>query len=132
MDAISGVAGTGSRLSCVPNGQVITRRKLCGRRSTWPLALAIAFLVAASCEGTTPPPEPTASTPTLSSPSVTSSPSGTPSPARSTLDAVRIRLVQVAALEQPVAMAVRQGDRALYVAQKTGAVVGIRNGSVDP
>jgi glucose/arabinose dehydrogenase len=45
---------------------------------------------------------------------------------------VRIRLVQVAALEQPVAMTVRPGDRGLYVAQKTGTVVAIRDGSVDP
>ncbi|HEX4942154.1 MAG TPA: PQQ-dependent sugar dehydrogenase, partial [Actinomycetota bacterium] len=39
---------------------------------------------------------------------------------------VRIRLEQVATLEQPLAMAVREGDSALYVAQKTGKVVAIR------
>jgi glucose/arabinose dehydrogenase len=38
----------------------------------------------------------------------------------------------VATLEQPLAMAIRRGDRALYVAQKTGKVVRIRDGSVDP
>jgi glucose/arabinose dehydrogenase len=36
--------------------------------------------------------------------------------------------VQVATLEQPLAMAVRAGDTALYVAQKTGKVVAIRAG----
>jgi glucose/arabinose dehydrogenase len=40
--------------------------------------------------------------------------------------------VQVATLEQPLAMAVRRGDPALYVAEKTGKVVAIRGGSVDP
>ena len=45
---------------------------------------------------------------------------------------MRIRLVQVATLEQPLAMAVRRGDPALYVAEKTGKVVAIRGGAVDP
>lgn len=36
--------------------------------------------------------------------------------------------MQVASLEQPLAMAVRPGDSALYVAQKTGQVVAIRAG----
>jgi glucose/arabinose dehydrogenase len=45
---------------------------------------------------------------------------------------VQIRLVQVAMLEQPLAMAVRSGDPALYVAQKTGRVVAVRDGNVAP
>jgi glucose/arabinose dehydrogenase len=40
--------------------------------------------------------------------------------------------VPVATLEQPLAMAIRRGDPALYVAQKTGAVVRIVDGRVDP
>jgi glucose/arabinose dehydrogenase len=44
----------------------------------------------------------------------------------------RVRLVQVAELQQPVAMAVRPGDRALYVAEQTGAVRALRAGKVDP
>ena len=48
------------------------------------------------------------------------------------LAAVRIRLVEVAALQQPLALAVRSGDPALYVAQKTGKVIAIRDGIVDP
>ncbi len=35
-------------------------------------------------------------------------------------------------LEQPLAMAVRPGDPGLYVAQKTGKVMAIRSGRVDP
>src|SRR5688500_47667 len=39
----------------------------------------------------------------------------------------------VATLEQPLAMAIRRGDRgALYVAQKTGRVVRILDGRIDP
>jgi glucose/arabinose dehydrogenase len=44
----------------------------------------------------------------------------------------RVRLVQVAELQQPVAMAVRPGDRAIYVAEQTGAVRALRSGQVDP
>ncbi len=44
----------------------------------------------------------------------------------------RVRLVPVAAIEQPLALAVRPGDPALYVAEKTGLVVAIRDGAVDP
>jgi len=66
------------------------------------------------------------------SPSATSSPSGTPAPSPTPdLAHVSIRLVQVAKLSEPLAMAVRTGDDALYVAQKTGRVVVIRNGKVD-
>ncbi|HEX6401023.1 MAG TPA: PQQ-dependent sugar dehydrogenase [Actinomycetota bacterium] len=38
----------------------------------------------------------------------------------------------VATLEQPLAMAIRPGDDSLYVAQKTGAVIRLRDGEVDP
>jgi glucose/arabinose dehydrogenase len=49
------------------------------------------------------------------------------------LASVEIELAPVATLEQPLAMAIRRGDRAaLYVAQKTGRVVRILDGSVDP
>lgn len=40
--------------------------------------------------------------------------------------------MEVATLEQPLAMAVRSGDPALYIAQKTGKVVAVRDGTVDP
>jgi glucose/arabinose dehydrogenase len=44
----------------------------------------------------------------------------------------RAHLVEVATLDQPVAMAVRRGDDALYVAERTGKVRAIRGGGVDP
>ncbi|MFN2587776.1 MAG: sorbosone dehydrogenase family protein [Actinomycetota bacterium] len=40
--------------------------------------------------------------------------------------------MRVATLEQPLAMAVRTDERALYFAQKTGRVVAVRNGEVAP
>jgi len=47
---------------------------------------------------------------------------------------VRVRLVRVATLDQPLAMATRTNstDKALYVAEKTGFVMAIRSGKVDP
>jgi glucose/arabinose dehydrogenase len=44
---------------------------------------------------------------------------------------VRVRLVPVATLEQPLGMAIRADDPSLYVAEKTGRVVAIREGRVD-
>ena len=57
------------------------------------------------------------------------SPSAGPTPTEPDLADARIRLVPVAELEQPVAMAVRAGDRALYVAEKVGRVVALSTGS---
>ena len=51
------------------------------------------------------------------------------SPARPLAD-VRVRLVQVATLDQPIGLAVRAGDPNLYVAEKTGRVVAIHDGRV--
>jgi glucose/arabinose dehydrogenase len=72
------------------------------------------------------------------SPEAAPSPSSTPStvPASSTeptpdLSAVRIRPVEVATLEQPLALATRPGDPTLYVGQKTGQVVAVRDGRVE-
>jgi glucose/arabinose dehydrogenase len=42
-----------------------------------------------------------------------------------------LRLVEVATLDQPLALAAREGDDALYVAQKTGRVMAVRDGAVD-
>jgi glucose/arabinose dehydrogenase len=41
-----------------------------------------------------------------------------------------VRLAHVATLDQPVALAVRTGDPTLYVAEKTGRVVALRDGVV--
>ena len=69
-----------------------------------------------------------AGTPSVSAGPSTDAPPSTagPSSPSPNLGDVRIRLEQVATLEQPLAMAVREGDSALYVAQKTGKVVAIR------
>src|SRR6266542_6661466 len=53
------------------------------------------------------------------------SPVAGPTPTEPGLADARIRLVPVAELEQPVAMAVRAGDHALYVAEKVGRVVAL-------
>jgi glucose/arabinose dehydrogenase len=45
---------------------------------------------------------------------------------------IKVKLTQVASLDQPIAMAVRTGDASLYVAEKTGVIRAIRNGAVDP
>jgi glucose/arabinose dehydrogenase len=45
---------------------------------------------------------------------------------------VRVSVEQVATLEQPLALVVRNGDPALYVAEKTGRVMAIRDSEVDP
>jgi glucose/arabinose dehydrogenase len=88
----------------------------------------MAILMVGACGNAGTPSEPSDST----SPSPSGATSTTsPSPPPPKLADVRIRLVQVASLEQPLAMAVRPGDAALYVAQKTGTVVAIRPGRTD-
>jgi len=57
-------------------------------------------------------------------PPATSSAVGQPS--------LEVRLQRIAMLEEPVALAVRSNDSALYVAEKRGWVVAIRDGTVDP
>jgi glucose/arabinose dehydrogenase len=54
---------------------------------------------------------------------------GSPSPTTRLRD-VRVRLVRIAVLEQPLAMAVRPDDPALYVAEKTGRVVAVEGDGV--
>ena len=48
------------------------------------------------------------------------------------LDGVRVELVEVAELEQPVAIALRPDDPTIYVAERTGRVRALRDGQVDP
>ena len=43
-----------------------------------------------------------------------------------------VRLALVATLDQPLAMAVRPGDPAIYVAEKSGRIVALRSGRVVP
>lgn len=90
------------------------------------LALLCAVLLGAGCAGEvrqTLPPTPSASTTAIS-------PSSTPPPVttKPDLERFRARLVTIAALDQPLALAVRPEDPALYVAEKTGRVRAIRDG----
>ncbi|MCA1691247.1 MAG: PQQ-dependent sugar dehydrogenase [Actinobacteria bacterium] len=60
-------------------------------------------------------------------------PADTRPPARpSELAGVQLRLTRLAGLAEPLAMAVRLGDGALYIAEKGGRVRAIRGGGVDP
>jgi glucose/arabinose dehydrogenase len=92
-------------------------------------ALAIAAIVAlgAACTSSTTPGR---------SGSVSASAAGSPATTRSTtpppLASVHVGLEQIATLDQPLALATRSGDRALYIAEKTGRVVAIRDDRVDP
>jgi glucose/arabinose dehydrogenase len=98
-------------------------------RRAFALAGLIA-LVATGCGGggsaaSSPTPAPPSSAPTASAPSASASPAPD-------LSKARVRLVQIAKLDgAPIAMAVREGDDALYVAERDGVVVAIRGGQVD-
>jgi glucose/arabinose dehydrogenase len=93
--------------------------------------LLAVVLIAGACgngtqRGTSSPSNP----PTSSSAGPSSSESVSPS--TPDLRSVRVRVQKVASLEgSPLAMAVRQGDTALYVAEQVGKVMAIRGGQVD-
>ena len=48
------------------------------------------------------------------------------------LEEARVELRRIATLEEPLALAVRRGDDALYVAEKTGRVVALRDDPAKP
>ena len=80
---------------------------------------------------------PTTIPPTTTTPPTTEGGSGTaptfgPAASSAQFRRARVRLVRVAELQQPVAMAARPGDQAVYVAEQTGAVRALRDGKVDP
>jgi glucose/arabinose dehydrogenase len=87
-----------------------------------PVLLAVALVSATACESAMPgaPPPPALPAP---APTTRGTPTPTPDPA-----AAEVRLVRLALLDQPLAMATRPGDDALYVAEKTGRVVAIGPG----
>jgi len=90
-----------------------------------------ALIPACSTEDAAPPVAGSTSPGNADPTSPAASPSTGPTPTEPRFADARIRLVPVAELEQPVAMAVRAGDRALYVAEKVGRVVALSPGS-DP
>src|SRR5947209_8875896 len=90
-------------------------------------------LLAAACTKPTLAAGPSASTSSSPSPSpVSSEPSASPSPPGPDLGSVHVHLQKIATLDQPLGMAVRAGDDGLYIAEKTGRIVALRNGNVDP
>jgi glucose/arabinose dehydrogenase len=74
---------------------------------------------------------PTTSSPSGSAEPVTTTTASSASPAPD-LAAVRVDIKRVATLEQPVALAVRSDDPALYIAEKTGRVRAVLDGEVAP
>src|SRR5215831_6481170 len=98
------------------------------RRGLAALVIALGLLTAGCSGGEARPATPSATGP--EAPRTTASRLAPSSAAA--FGAVRVRLVQVTSLQQPVAMAVRPGGRAVYVAEQTGRVRAIRNGRLDP
>jgi glucose/arabinose dehydrogenase len=102
-------------------------------------ALLVLALGLAACSGDDPDqqagpattaPSTTRAAPTTAAPSTTVAAARTASSAQ--FRAADVRLVQVARLEQPVAMALRPGERTLYVVEQVGRVRAIRDGRLDP
>jgi glucose/arabinose dehydrogenase len=102
-------------------------------------ALLVLALLVAACSGGDD--EPSAAPATTAAPT-TAEPSTTEAPSTTAVDdqvasaaqfrAARVRLVPVAQLEQPVAMATRPGERTLYLVEQVGRVRAIRGGQLDP
>ena len=91
------------------------------------LGIVVVLLLATACSS----PSSSTSTSAASSTPSTSTPTSSSEPP-APLASVRVSLEQVATLEQPLALSVRTHDRALYIAEKTGRVMAIRDGRVDP
>jgi glucose/arabinose dehydrogenase len=98
------------------------------RRSALLVALV---LLGGACSSEQQATEPTPGSPSPTTAEPSGSPTTSPSPGPADLSKVRLRLKEVATLESPLAMAIRAGDEALYVAEKTGRVRSIRSGRVD-
>jgi len=92
-----------------------------------PVLVAIALLGAA-CGSNGGQPSASASSPASTLPGTTGASGSTRSPAAN-LAAAHVALETVATLEQPLAIAVRPGDPALYVAEKVGRVVALADGT---
>ncbi len=102
-----------------------------------PIVVVLALAACSADEGgldATGPtsPEPTGSSSVPGSDGPGTGAPGTAGPSGPDLSRVRVELEPVAQLEQPVAMAVRSGDDALYVAEKVGRVVSLRDGGSQP
>ena len=102
----------------------VARRPSRSALRTVATALVATALLASACGSNGEPPTPTPSGPGVS----TDGTAPAPSPNRD-LALVRVELEPVATLEQPLAIAVRPGDPALYVAEKVGRVVALDGGA---
>jgi glucose/arabinose dehydrogenase len=95
-------------------------------------------LLLAACSGGAPDQsaEPTTSVSSTTLAPSTTGASSTTAQARAASSAqfraAKVRLATVAQLEQPVAMAVRPGDRTLYLVEQVGRVRAVRGGQLDP
>jgi glucose/arabinose dehydrogenase len=104
-----------------------------------PAAILALALLAAACSGNDAggqaAPTTSVSSTTLM-PTTTSEAPSTTAGARTASSAefraAKVRLVRVAQLEQPVAMATRPGERTLYLVEQVGRVRAIRGGRLDP
>jgi glucose/arabinose dehydrogenase len=114
----------------------MTRRRLVSA-----LAASVVLVVGVAC-GDGDPPSPSAAGNTSTTTGAPSDTTGGPpdtngapdttAAAPQELGSVAVTLTEVAGLTQPVALAVRQGDGALYVVEKVGRVTAVRDGAVDP
>ena len=102
-------------------------------------ALLVLALAAAACSGNDGDRQAAPSTtapPVTEAPSATEAPSTTATRARTAsgaqFRAAKVRLVRVARLEQPVAMATRPGEKTLYLVEQVGRVRAVRGGRLDP
>ena len=101
-------------------------------------ALLGVVLLVAACSGGEPDrsAEPTTSVSSTTLEPTTTGASSTTKQAQAASSAqfraAKVRLVTVAQLEQPVAMAVRPGDRTLYLVEQVGRVRAVRGGQLDP
>jgi glucose/arabinose dehydrogenase len=103
------------------------------------VALLVVALVAGACSGNNPGPQAAPATSVSSAtaaPSTGEASSTTAARAQAASSAqfraAKVRLVRVARLQQPVAMAVRPGERTLYLVEQAGRVRAIRGGQLDP
>jgi glucose/arabinose dehydrogenase len=101
--------------------------------------LVVLALAAAACSGNDAGQQAapsTTGTPATEAPSSTEAPSTTAAEARTATSAqfraAKVRLVRVAQLEQPVAMAIRPGEKTLYLVEQVGRVRAVRGGRLDP
>jgi glucose/arabinose dehydrogenase len=113
-----------------PDGSVVDGRRpyhrevIDSRGSVRHVALTlVAGLICIACTSATAP------SGTSSPPESPSATTASPTP---DLAAAQVHLVQIASLDQPLALAVRPDDPALYVAEKPGRVVAVRGGTADP